>query len=59
MSAQSANNGRKGMSDPSRNLREKKLSAQLRRMYDDVINEDVPDDFMKLLEEADDVGSDD
>lgn len=44
--------------DPSRALRQKKLSTQLRRLYDDVTQETVPDDFMKLLEDADDAEED-
>ena len=30
-----------------------KIGDQLRRLYDDVAQEDVPDEFLKLLEEAD------
>lgn len=36
-----------------RRVRSSKIGRQLKRLYDDVINEDVPDDFLKLLEEAD------
>lgn len=39
--------------DPDRKRRGDRLGAQLRRLYDDVTREDVPDDFMRLLEEAD------
>lgn len=31
-----------------------KLGSSLRQMYDDVVNEPVPDDFMNLLKKADD-----
>lgn len=34
--------------------RQKRIGDQLRKLYDDVANEPVPDDFLRLLEEADD-----
>ncbi len=37
----------------SRRARRKRLGDQLKRLYDDVANEPVPDDFLKLLEQAD------
>ena len=40
----------------SRRSRQKRLGDQLKRMYDDVVQEAVPDDFMKLLEDADKAG---
>ena len=33
--------------------RQRRLGLQLRQLYDDVISEEIPDDFLKLLEEAD------
>jgi len=30
-----------------------KIGSSLKRIYDDVVNEPVPDDFLKLLEQAD------
>ena len=44
--------GLKG-ADPERKRRGDRLGEQLRRMYDDVTHENVPDEFLKLLEEAD------
>ena len=37
----------------NRRLRQKRIGNQLRRLYEDVATEPIPDDFMKLLEEAD------
>lgn len=37
----------------ARQARQKRLGDQLRRLYDDVANEPVPDEFLKLLQEAD------
>ncbi|MEM1106934.1 MAG: NepR family anti-sigma factor [Pseudomonadota bacterium] len=34
--------------------RQKRIGDQLRQLYDEVASEPVPDDFLKLLEEADD-----
>lgn len=31
---------------------QKRLGAALRSVFDEVVNEPVPDDFLKLLEEA-------
>ncbi|KCZ89549.1 MULTISPECIES: NepR family anti-sigma factor [Hyphomonas] len=39
--------------DTERKRRGDRLGEQLRRLYDDVTHESVPDDFMRLLEEAD------
>ena len=33
--------------------RQRRLGLQLRQLYDDVISEEIPDDFLRLLEEAD------
>lgn len=30
-----------------------KIGSSLRRMYDDVVNEDIPDDFLSILKKAD------
>ena len=34
-------------------MNKKKQPGQLRRIYDDVAQESVPDEFLKMLEEAD------
>ena len=39
--------------------RQDAIGRRLRQMYDDVVNEDVPDDFMSLLEQADEGPTDD
>ncbi|MEZ6013196.1 MAG: NepR family anti-sigma factor [Hyphomonas sp.] len=44
--------GRK-QADTERKRRGDRLGEQLRRLYDDVTHESVPDDFLRLLEEAD------
>jgi hypothetical protein len=41
------------VADTDRKRRGDRLGEQLRRLYDDVTQENVPDDFMRLLEEAD------
>ena len=33
--------------------RQERLGGHLRKMYDDVASEPVPDDFLRLLEDAD------
>jgi hypothetical protein len=38
--------------------RQDPIGRRLRQMYDDVVSEDVPDDFMSFLEQADDRKSD-
>lgn len=44
----------RGSDDPSgRRQRTKRLGDHLRRMYDSVASEGAPDDFLKLLDEAD------
>lgn len=40
-------------SDADLKRRGAKIGDQLRRLYDDVAQEDVPDEFLKLLEDAD------
>lgn len=43
-----------GPDDPTgRRQRTKRLGDHLRRMYDSVASEGAPDDFLKLLDEAD------
>jgi hypothetical protein len=44
--------GRK-QAETDRKRRGDRLGDQLRRLYDDVTHESVPDDFLRLLEEAD------
>jgi hypothetical protein len=41
------------VADPEQKRRGDRLGQQLRQLYDDVTQESVPDDFMRLLEEAD------
>ncbi|MEM6898193.1 MAG: NepR family anti-sigma factor [Pseudomonadota bacterium] len=36
-----------------RHHRRRRIGQRLRQMYDDVANEPVPDEFLRLLEEAD------
>ncbi len=38
--------------------RQDPIGRRLRQMYDDVVNEEVPDDFMSFLEKADERKSD-
>ncbi|WP_340691916.1 NepR family anti-sigma factor [Hyphomonas sp.] len=40
-------------SDADLKRRGAKIGDQLRRIYEDVAKEEVPDEFLKLLEEAD------
>lgn len=42
-----------------RRARNRKIGEKLRQIYDEVASEPVPDDFLKLLEEADDASDDD
>lgn len=37
----------------SRKIRQRRLGDQLRRIYEDVTTEPVPDEFLNLLEQAD------
>ena len=37
----------------SQRSRQRRIGDQLRRMYDEVVMEPVPDEFLKLLEDAD------
>ena len=39
--------------DRSRKFRQKRIGDQLRRLYDEVTQEPVPDEFLSLLEQAD------
>lgn len=39
--------------DRSRKVRQKQIGDKLRRLYDDVTSEPVPDEFLSLLEQAD------
>lgn len=36
-----------------RRLRSTRIGRHLRQIYDDVVQEDVPDEFLELLEQAD------
>ena len=40
-------------SDLGSKRRTQRIGEQLRRVYDEVAQEDVPDEFLRLLEEAD------
>lgn len=57
MSDMSENKNTESQPDPvdqrERRSRQKRIGNQLRRLYEDVATENVPDDFLKLLEEAD------
>ncbi len=39
--------------------RQRALSQQLRRLFDDVVKEPVPDDFMSILEQIDEQQAED
>ncbi|MAI88979.1 NepR family anti-sigma factor [Ponticaulis sp.] len=46
------------MENPRENMvaqrsRQRRLGQHLRQLYDEVVSEEIPDDFLKLLEEAD------
>ena len=45
-------------SDAGAKQRQDRIGDRLRQLYDEVANEPVPDDFLKLLEEADDAPDD-
>lgn len=47
-----------GLARRERRARGKRIGDKLRDMYDDVANEPVPDEFLKLLEDADDASED-
>lgn len=47
------NKDNKHREDTALRTRQKKIGVQLKQLYDEIVSEDVPDDFMKLLEEAD------
>jgi hypothetical protein len=38
-------------------LRQQAIGVRLRQMFDEVVNEDVPDEFLEILRRADDRGS--
>ncbi len=44
----------KGTGDSSLRARQKVIGAGLKRLFDDVVDESVPDDFMDLLAKFDD-----
>ena len=44
----------KGTGDSSLRARQKVIGAGLKRLFDDVVDEKVPDDFMDLLAKFDD-----
>ncbi|MEO0981804.1 MAG: NepR family anti-sigma factor [Pseudomonadota bacterium] len=44
--------------DKGAKQRQDRIGDRLRQLYDEVANEPVPDDFLKLLEEADDAADD-
>ncbi len=39
--------------DGHKRARQRRIGSQLRRLYDDVASEPIPDDFLSLLEQAD------
>jgi hypothetical protein len=45
--------GRAGAIDEAR-LRQQAIGVKLRQMFDDVVNEPVPDEFLSILRKADD-----
>lgn len=44
---------KKDRDDAALRVRQKRIGSQLKQLYDEIVSEDVPDDFLKLLEEAD------
>lgn len=38
-------------------LRQQAIGVRLRQMFDEVVNEDVPDEFLEILRRADDRGT--
>ena len=40
-------------------MRQEAIGQRLRQIFEDVVNEDVPDEFLDLLRRADGVGDDD
>ena len=38
-------------------LRQQAIGVRLRQMFDEVVNEDVPDEFLEILRRADERGS--
>ena len=38
-------------------LRQQAIGVKLRQMFDEVVNEPVPDDFLQILRRADETGS--
>lgn len=45
--------GRPSEGDRARLARQKKLGEQLKKLYDDVANEPIPDEFLNILRDAD------
>lgn len=39
-------------------LRQQAIGVRLRQMFDEVVNEDVPDEFLEILRRADERGGD-
>lgn len=46
--------GRNAKDDQESRARSKRIGAKLQQLYDDVVNEEIPEDFLKILREADD-----
>jgi hypothetical protein len=38
-------------------LRQQAIGVRLRQMFDEVVNEDIPDEFLEILRRADERGS--
>jgi len=49
---------RKTTPDTDAKKRQERIGDHLRKLYDDVANEPIPDEFMKLLEDADNTSDD-
>ncbi len=50
-------NMEKRMTPSSAKRRQSGIGDKLRQIYDDVVNEPVPDDFLNLLKDADEAAS--
>ncbi|MEZ5938538.1 MAG: NepR family anti-sigma factor [Hyphomonadaceae bacterium] len=49
--------GKNDMENRGRRARQRDIADRLQRMYEQVLDEPVPDDFLRLLDEADRAGS--
>lgn len=55
--SQPRSKGKRDVSADDARLRQQAIGAKLRQMFNDVVNEPVPDDFLAILRKADDAQS--